>query len=848
MKFCTGALTAFAVVAVALAVHAEDTSSAVDDDPWIGVEEMLVTGGSTVGLLSDVTTSSIAFDATELTAIGAQDVSDLARFTPSLEINTTSATTPTFFIRGVGLNDANANASGAIAIYVDDIPINAPAMQLAGLFDTEAVEVLRGPQAYIDARNASGGMINTVSRKPDGEFSAFLRSDFGRFSYRDVEGAVGFPIFDEIVSGRIAFRSSYRDDLIKNRCGNISPPDTRNQNACDESRQTGGVVPSGLPSETNDLDRWGVRGQIRVIPPDAPAEMEWLLNVHAARIDQTSPLGQVLGTGQLQGVTGSLYIDSAVKAIFDRNFQALQANPPPGSTPSERTALARSQTLTAVTRDIEKAEPFENDYDLVGDEVLSQLGGFLRSDMQFGDVSFKSITGIEHYDRELETDFDFSSNPSIHTQREDDAIQYTQNFGLETELESVPIVLKGGTYLLVELLDTNSSFLLQTRRADQRKVEQQYTQDLYSFGVFGSLAWEISEDLTFEAGIRENWTRKEFELGVDKIRGNGSVATGVPTELTRTWSAPTYGFSLTYFFTEDIHAYGKYTRGWKEGHINASVLEIRGSGGQDLAVATPSVAKPETVDSYELGFGVSLFDQRLELNTAGFYYRYSDYQVFLIEAQVGSPPQLEIINANDARIYGIEIDAQVEPLTGLDAVPEVLSGLTISANFAWLESQFMDFSDIRTVFLPSNDPFQINIGSQVVDFTGNRLPNTPQFTISGTVEWRFDLGRLGTLTPRYDFSWKDDTFFDPSEGVGTPDFVTREVLPKYAIGQRAYALHDLRLTLTDPSGNVSLSGWVRNLTDENYKRNVLDISTAFDQINVFVGDPRTYGASLMLKF
>ena len=47
---------------------------------------------------------------------------------------------------------------------------------------------------------------------------------------------------------------------------------------------------------------------------------------------------------------------------------------------------------------------------------------------------------------------------------------------------------------------------------------------------------------------------------------------------------------------------------------------------------------------------------------------------------------------------------------------------------------------------------------------------------------------------------------------------------------------------------ISVAGWVRNMTDEVYKRNVADLSTAFNQINSWVGDPRTYGVSMTLKF
>jgi hypothetical protein len=86
------------------------------------------------------------FNAADLEALGAQSIEDLASFTPNLEIVTAGSTTPTFFIRGVGLNDFNPNSSGAVAIYQDDVPLNSPALQLGTLFDMERVNVLKGPQ------------------------------------------------------------------------------------------------------------------------------------------------------------------------------------------------------------------------------------------------------------------------------------------------------------------------------------------------------------------------------------------------------------------------------------------------------------------------------------------------------------------------------------------------------------------------------------------------------------------------------------------------------------------------------------------------------------------------------
>jgi iron complex outermembrane receptor protein len=140
--------------------------------------------------------------------------------------------------------------------------------------------------------------------------------------------------------------------------------------------------------------------------------------------------------------------------------------------------------------------------------------------------------------------------------------------------------------------------------------------------------------------------------------------------------------------------------------------------------------------------------------------------------------------------------------------------------------------------------------SSTVDFTGNRLPNTPRFKFSGTAEYRFDLGRWGTPSVRYDMSWTDDVFFDPSQGTGveTPPFFSELELPEYAIGQRAYMLHDLRVGYLFPNSSIEISGWVRNITNEIYKSYVADTTVFFGSLQNLIGEPRTYGVSASVTF
>ena len=135
------------------------------------IEEIRITGEQGGMLVKDDTVSVISFDPGVLQVEGIRDIRDLSNFTPSLEIKSAfAASNPTIYIRGVGLDDFNANAASAVAIYQDGVYMQSPAGQLFQFYDVENVEVLRGPQGPL-YRNASAGAILLRSRRPEDEFS-----------------------------------------------------------------------------------------------------------------------------------------------------------------------------------------------------------------------------------------------------------------------------------------------------------------------------------------------------------------------------------------------------------------------------------------------------------------------------------------------------------------------------------------------------------------------------------------------------------------------------------------------------------------------------------------------------
>lgn len=230
---------------------------------------------------------------------------------------------------------------------------------------------------------------------------------------------------------------------------------------------------------------------------------------------------------------------------------------------------------------------------------------------------------------------------------------------------------------------------------------------------------------------------------------------------------------------------------------------LRGGGYEDTpanAVAVTIPFDPETVTNYEIGFKANLMDRRVRLNASVFMMDYKDLQV----QQTNEDCLCNITdNASDAEIKGLEMEFQW-------AVTDKFILLTSGSV---IDHEYKDFLE--------------NSG---VDSSGNKLQRTPDNQYSIGFDWDFGIGQhVDSLTLNVNYYWQDEMYWQPAN----------------ANEEDAYGLLDGRVTYSPPTSEWSISAWVKNANDEEYRTNIIPF---FGEEVGQYGAPRTYGVDLRIPF
>lgn len=393
-------------------------------------------------------------------------------------------------------------------------------------------------------------------------------------------------------------------------------------------------------------------------------------------------------------------------------------------------------------------------------------------------VAIKSITARRGLDAALARSSDATPFLIFQTQDEFQQQQLTQELQVSGNAWSERVHWVGGFFYFTE---EGSDFgLIEGIPPNFPRLIGGKT-DNDSWAVFAEAVIDVTERLRLIGGVRHTDETKRFDgtavtlpgalvqQGRDFLLGDA----GGEDELEfdeRTWRA-----GAMYDFTDNIMGYFTASRGFK-------------SGGFDIRITqdTNELPKflPEFVTMYEFGVKSEFPQYGLRINGALFYSDYSNIQV-----SANPPGQINTVTANaaDGEVIGVEVEATWVPN------PQLL----VEASLGFQEAYYTEINEASNVEVSKSDDFI----------------RTPPFSWNFSASYRFNLAGVGglgiggTLTPRVDWIWRDETAFEPVNTGGTLGALVTE---------DGYHNLDLSVAYRDAAEKWLIQGGVHNVTDARY--------------------------------
>jgi len=672
--------------------------------------------------LQDVPIAVSAFDPDALDRLNINTGQDLQFNIPNFQSTQGNFSAGGIGIRGIQNAAVGASSDSAVGTHVNGVPSSGSTLLETEFFDVERIEILRGPQGTLYGRNATGGVINAITAKPNGDaFSGNVELTYGEYNTQKATGHVNIPLSDDVglrLAGYLLKRDGYSEALL----------------------------PGGRKEDADGRDLWSVRGTVggdlgerasafvmfqyytedssrtrstkqlcnkdlRPFPFNqgcVPYEMDpnnplaYALDGNGNPISIQPGFGTVDTSGTLGGVLGAnlglfngFGTDSNAGATTSRDLREFETNLIPEFE-------AETKTIQA-----------ELAYDVTDSLTATVLGSFTTQERAFRDDYNKGLGTVKFNVTPLTPDIDgdgdgdwvggaaLGYNTPIATGLREPADTllatdlastqsdvYTMEGRLSSDFDSPFNFTLGGLKLYTES-DTDYYVFFNTAEilgfatglpADRTYFRSHTLYNLDATAAFGEAYWNATDDLKFTVGLRYTKDKKEQPDTPSLLLAPGTTAPGVlngdfeagpvqRAEFEEVTGRAGFDWKLGNMGPiDDTLLYGFYSRGYKGGGINPPLsTELQNAG-------IKTAFDPEFINAFEVGTKSTVLGGRGALNLSAFYYDYEGYQISSIVNRTS-------VNENvDAKLLGFEGEFYAE----------LFDGFRIDTTIGLLDSEISD--------------------------------------------------------------------------------------------------------------------------------------------------------------
>ncbi|PLK24252.1 TonB-dependent receptor [Novosphingobium sp. TH158] len=631
---------------------------------------------------------------------------------PSLRVATFESrqTALTIGIRGIVPADANQTARDqGVGVYIDGVYLGRQQGLNAALFDIQRVEVLRGPQGTLFGRNAEGGALNIVTRKPSGEFGGRATAGFGNFGSYNGEIHVDLPAVANI--------SVKLDGLINHQDATVTNP-LAGQTGWNYRHNVGGRV----TALWKPFDGFSVEVSYDKAKGESTPLYSQLINYNP----NNRPVGTYVGTTLTcpAPATSCIAPLSPLVVVTGENTRQTAAEIGVPQQPSiDRTEGVTGTLKYTVAPGLELRSITA--WRSVGTDQWDNSGGAHRT-------IFAPNANFSRY--------------SLSNLRQD---QFSQEFQAVGSMDQLEYAV-GLYYFTEEVREfaatpstnkwnaTGTGYTINDAMTWQQanwSVQRDSNAKAKSYAAFAQATWSPRDNLHLTVGGR--YTKDEREGTLTKVQNK-------PANFPFTFENSRFDPMVTLAMepADGVNLYAKYSTGYRAGGANARSQTFAAFG-------------PESVKAYELGAKLDLLDRRLRLNLAGYIMDRKGTQIDFdnVDTNPTSPTfnlhTQETRNAPGvSKIRGVEAELTARPV----------DGLTLGASYAYTH---VDVPAIANPFLPGNPLTKV--------FTAF----TPKHAASGYIDYDLPINDSGSkLRFHIDGNYASEQYsFQDEDVLAQPSFI-----------------------------------------------------------------------------
>lgn len=574
----------------------------------VTLEEVVVTATRREVNLQDTGISVTALTGDTLEQLNITDTDLLTQVTPGLMFQNGGGAplVGLVSIRGVAQNDFAGHIESPNALYLDEVYQSSISTNSIKMFDMERVEVLRGPQGTLFGRNATGGLVHLITKKPTEKREGYIKASIGDYDSYSVQGAISGPLSDT-VKGRLALFHSKADGFLENEIG---------------------------PDQLED-DTIAGRAHLNFTPLD---RLDILLTADFYSMDVDNVGGAHTQGALVDPVTGLGYnvpgINNTVTGYVDAD-----------------------------------GDIYSGAYDQPGFMERDSSNVTVKIAYDFDSVRLVSLTNFNSVESKYLEDNDLSPIPFLEFGQTGDSDSLSQELRLE-KTEGATRWTAGVYYLNIDGEYSQSLSVNPPPDYDPAVVTLGQTAvwqvETTSWSVFGQMEWDLNPALVLTAGIRWTYDEKDYTYDAEPslVMGGvpvpGAAPLGVPpgslieaflNNGTVIDNHDEDGISarlqLDYSVTGNWLLYASFNKGYKAFNYNAGFAGHAPFAGLRF--------DGEDIYAYEIGSKLDFWEDRARWNISVYYYDYKDYQAF---DQRGI--NFTLFNT-DATIHGLDMELTLKP-------------------------------------------------------------------------------------------------------------------------------------------------------------------------------------------